>query len=225
MSMGWYRTLLPLCILTLLAASGAAADGNVTLQSLTIFNTHEWFGQKPNVYFQCQGEDRVDLPDVRAKDQLYTFLGEESWQPLTRLVGKKCKRCGIFEKDTFKSDDVFDQWELCPLNFTPSPDGLYHRFKENEFNLTFTCPTCNVVASEEVEAGEPDSGPEKKEKSHGHELIAVIVVFALLSLGGFAFVAYSGWRRKQREMQQARFIKLFESDDFLDDELGLKDDL
>lgn len=68
-------------------------------------------------------------------------------QPLTRLVGKKCKRCGIFEKDTFKSDDVFDQWELCPLNFTPSPDGLYHRFKENEFNLTFTCPTCSKFNS------------------------------------------------------------------------------
>ena len=72
---------------------------------------------------------------------------------------------------------------------------------------------------------EPTSEPSKKEKSHGHGLTVVIVVFVLLSLGGFAFVAYSLWRRKQRQIQQARFIKLFEDDDFLDDELGLKDDL
>ena len=56
------------------------ADGNVTLESLTIFTTHEWFGRKPDVYFRCQGEERVALPDVKAKGQVYKFLGEESWQ-------------------------------------------------------------------------------------------------------------------------------------------------
>lgn len=59
------------------------------------------------------------------------------------LVGKKCKRCGLYEKDTVKSDDVFDEWELCPLDFSPSPEGLYSRFKENEFNLTLLCPNCS----------------------------------------------------------------------------------
>jgi hypothetical protein len=63
----------------LLSASGAAADGNVTLVSLTIFTTHEWYF-KPDVYFQCQGEERKDLPDVKDKDRLYRFIGEESWQ-------------------------------------------------------------------------------------------------------------------------------------------------
>ena len=63
--------------------TGAVGDGNVTLQSLTIFNTHEWFGQKPEVYFRCQGESRVDLPDVKEKDQVYGFLGQESWQVLS----------------------------------------------------------------------------------------------------------------------------------------------
>ncbi|KAG0568572.1 hypothetical protein KC19_6G029900 [Ceratodon purpureus] len=219
-------SLLSLCIL-LLAASGVVADGNVTLESLTIFTTHEWFGQKPDVYFRCQGDERerVDLPDVKAKGQLYKFLGEESWQPLTILVGKKCKRCGIYEKDTLKSDDVFDEWELCPLDFSPSPEGVYSHFKENEFNLTLLCPTCNVVSSAEEAVSEPASEPVEKEKSHGHGLTVAIVLFVLLSLGGFAFVAYTMWRRKQREMQQARFIKLFEDEDFLDDELGLKDDL
>ncbi len=59
--------------------AGATADGNVTLVSLTIFTTHEWF-LKPDVYFQCQGEERKDLPDVKDKDHLYKFIGEESWQ-------------------------------------------------------------------------------------------------------------------------------------------------
>jgi hypothetical protein len=46
--------------------AGAAADGNVTLVSLTIFQTHEWIF-KPDVYFKCQGEERRYLPDVENK--------------------------------------------------------------------------------------------------------------------------------------------------------------
>jgi hypothetical protein len=66
--------------------AGVVADGNVTLQSLTIFNTHEWFGSKPEVYFQCQGEDKVYLPDIQAKGQLYNFLGLESFQVAAMLT-------------------------------------------------------------------------------------------------------------------------------------------
>jgi hypothetical protein len=64
-------------------------------------------------------------------------------QPIVTLVGKKCKRCGLYEKDAVKSDDTFDQWELCPLDFSPSPEGLYSRLKEKEFNLTLSCPNCS----------------------------------------------------------------------------------
>jgi hypothetical protein len=83
--------------------------------------------------------------------------------------------------------------------------------------------SAEAAASEPV--SEPVSEPAKKKKSRGHWLTAAIVVFVLLSLGGFAFVAYSLWRRRLRYIQQARFIKLFEDDDFLDDELGLKEEL
>lgn len=68
--------------------SGVKADGNVTLHSLTIFSTHEWFGAKPEVYFQCQGEDVVHLPDVEVKGQLYKFSGQESWQVAHRSLCK-----------------------------------------------------------------------------------------------------------------------------------------
>ncbi|XP_024400088.1 uncharacterized protein [Physcomitrium patens] len=227
MAMEWCRILLvPVCLLSLLSASGVKADGNVTLHSLTIFSTHEWFGAKPEVYFQCQGEDVVHLPDVEVKGQLYKFSGQESWQPLTTLVGKKCKLCGLFEKDMLK-DDKFDQWELCPSDFNSNSDGAYFRLKEKEFNLTLSCPDCNIVESgiPYGVAADPEftNEPEKNRTHHGWT--AVIVVFSLLSLAGCAFVAYSQWRRKQRELQQARFIKLFEDDDFLDEELGLKDGL
>jgi len=224
--MEWIRILVALCFTSLFAASGVVADGNVTLLSLTIFNTHEWFGQKPTVYFQCLGEDKVYLPDIKAKGQLYNFLGLESWQPLVTLVGKKCKRCGVYEQDSVKSDDIFDEWELCPLDFSPSPEGLYSRFIQKEFNLTLLCSSCNVTSEEVVAVPEPSGKEEPVEKEESHRgLTVAIVLFSLLSLGGFAFVAYTHWRRKQRETQQARFIKLFEDDDFLDDELGLKDGL
>lgn len=81
------------------------------------------------------------------------------------------------------------------------------------------------VTSAEAAASQPVSQPAEKKKSHGHGLTAAIVVVVLLSLGGFASVAYILWRRRQRNIQQARFIKLFEDDDFLDDELGLKEEL
>lgn len=80
------------------------------------------------------------------------------------------------------------------------------------------------VADPQEEGVGPASVPADKAKSHGG-LTAVLVVFILLCLGGLAFVAYSQWRRKQREEQQAVFVKLFEDDDFFDEELGLKDDL
>lgn len=60
--------------------AGAAADGTVTLVSLTIFQMHEWIF-KLDVYFKCQGEERGRyLPDVKDKDRLYKFVGQESWQ-------------------------------------------------------------------------------------------------------------------------------------------------
>lgn len=52
----------------------------VTLDSIEIFTTHEWFPMKPTVYFRCNGENRTVLPDVKEKHVVYTFKGVESWQ-------------------------------------------------------------------------------------------------------------------------------------------------
>ncbi|XP_038697640.1 uncharacterized protein LOC119995260 isoform X2 [Tripterygium wilfordii] len=124
--------------------SESVSSGVVTLDSIVIFKTHEWLNAKPKVYFQCKGENKTELPDVKKVHVLYSFKGEESWQPLTELPDKKCKRCGFYEKDTIKSDDVFEQWEFCPSDFK-APHGKYARFKEKEFNATFSCVQCVTV--------------------------------------------------------------------------------
>lgn len=69
-------------------------------------------------------------------------------QPLTDFTSKKCKRCGFYEEDRFKSDDIFEEWEFCPSDFS-IPDGKYIRIKDKEFNATFLCPECVPFANGE----------------------------------------------------------------------------
>ncbi|MCL7049926.1 hypothetical protein MKW94_000416 [Papaver nudicaule] len=95
----------------------------------------------PTVYFNCQGENKTSLPDMKKRNSLYTFKGEESWEPITEFFNKKCKRCGFYEKNVVMSDDIFDEWEFCPSHFK-APDGEYVRLKDKEVNATFYCPEC-----------------------------------------------------------------------------------
>ena len=68
------------------------------------------------------------------------------FQPLTEFKSKKCKRCGFYEEDSIKSDDVFEEWELCPSDFT-APDGEYVRYNKKEFNATFLCLECTAYSN------------------------------------------------------------------------------
>ncbi|KAG6490828.1 hypothetical protein ZIOFF_052143 [Zingiber officinale] len=187
--------------------------------SIAIFTTHEWFPTKPIVYFRCQGENKTYLPDVKQKDILYTFNGDESWQPLTELPEKKCKRCGVYEEDTYTSDDVYDEWELCAGNFV---NGKYLHSKDNQFNASFICPECttssDVTTSDATESKNEASGQTRRK-------IAMIVVACTLAAavtGAAAVMVYRWWRKRKREQEQARFLKLFEEDDDIEDELGLE---
>ncbi|CAK7341755.1 unnamed protein product [Dovyalis caffra] len=274
------------------------------------------------------GENKTVLPDVKTVNVSYTFKGEESWQPLTEFMSAKCKRCGFYEEDKIKSDDVFDEWEFCPSDFADS-DGKYKRINPKEFDATFLCPQCVPISAAECglnvivrmivcygvlsieKEGMPvfgdmshqwmirnccfrkltnlggggegitlgysqkgrdfDSGREGripvllKDKSwagifavirviwkqlfvqeythdsvlhvredsnsaskphkegNGMHLAVIILISALVStvfvLGVVA--AYKYWQRKKREQDQARFLKLFEDGDDIEDELGL----
>ncbi|VFQ94812.1 unnamed protein product [Cuscuta campestris] len=186
----------------------------VTLDSIQINKTHELFGRSPTVYFQCKGENKTILPDVKKKGILYEFKGEESWQPLTHLLDKKCKRCGFYEEDTIKSDDVFDEWEFCASEFT-SADGKYTHFKEKEFNATFLCPDCVPLV------GAPVHSISRNDKGGMKWTLALpiaILVSAFLVLGGI--IAYKYWQKRKRQQDQARFLKLFEETDDMEDFMG-----
>eukprot|EP00243_Klebsormidium_subtile_P003140 TRINITY_DN16306_c0_g1_i1.p1 TRINITY_DN16306_c0_g1~~TRINITY_DN16306_c0_g1_i1.p1 ORF type:complete len:283 (+),score=39.16 TRINITY_DN16306_c0_g1_i1:115-963(+) len=156
-----YRELLAglaVCLLLLSMPSGSEAqvDRDVYLRNMTIFQTHEWFGA-PRVYFRCtDNETKVFLPDVTSPGQQYTFSNYESWQPLTTLPALKCKRCGFYEADTIKSDDVFGEWELCPLDFTA--DGSLSKLVEGEFMASFYCKDCAEPSEQKTPAGGLPSG-------------------------------------------------------------------
>ncbi|XWS55743.1 hypothetical protein CRYUN_Cryun09bG0026800 [Craigia yunnanensis] len=194
---------------------GLISSAVVTLDSIEIFNTHEWIA-KPTVYFVCKGENTTVLPDVTKTGVVYSFKGEESWQPLTELESKKCKRCGFYEKDTFKSDDVYDEWEFCASDFK-APDGKYILFKEKELNVTFHCPECTSLPAAS------NTAPEKHDDGNGMHVAVVILISVLISTVTVIalVVAYKYWQKKKRQQDQARFLKLFEEGDENEDELGL----
>ncbi|OAY74268.1 hypothetical protein ACMD2_01494 [Ananas comosus] len=209
------RLLLLFSFVLLSSAPGILSSRLVTLGSIEIFKTHEWLPSKPTVYFHCQGENKTILPDVKKTHVLYTFKGEESWQPLTELPDKKCKRCGIYEKDNLKPDDVYDEWELCADDFV---DGKYIHFKDNEFNATFICPGCTAsTGSTHTSASNTRSSAKK---SHVLLVIVICILASLLMTIG-AVAAYKYWQKRKREQDQARFLKLFEEGDDFEEELGL----
>ncbi|XP_078446948.1 valine-tRNA ligase [Wolffia australiana] len=187
----------------------------VTLESIQIFTTHEFIPGRPTVFFQCQGEKRTILPDVTQVNLLYTFKGEESWQPLTELPERKCRRCGLYERDFIKSPDVFDEWELCSSDFV---DGKYIHFKENEFNATFSCPECRPLKD-----GPPSSVSESRAAGHRTSLVFIIIISVLVSMAVVAVsvIGYRWWLHRKRQQEQTRFLKLFAEVDDIEDELGL----
>ncbi|TKV96764.1 hypothetical protein SEVIR_9G450900v4 [Setaria viridis] len=211
----------PFLLLVLLVAlysiPGAFSLRHVTLNTVEIFTTHEWFG-KPTVYFRCNGENKTNLPDVKEAHMLYAFKGEESWQPLAELPEKKCKRCGLYEEDAFKPADVFDEWEMCSSDFK---DGKYTRFKENQFNATFLCPNCTASAGDH---GNGEHSSEVETNKASVPVIIVVSVLASVLVIIALFGGYKYWQKKKRERDHARFLKLFEEGDDLEDELGLSNE-
>ncbi|XP_050226725.1 uncharacterized protein LOC126676547 isoform X2 [Mercurialis annua] len=207
----WFLLLFTSCF------SGIVIGGGVvTLESIKIYDSHEWIKTvKPIVYFSCKGEKKIEFPDVKLLNLSYTFNGLESWQPLTELTTEKCKRCGFYEKDEFKSDDVFEEWEFCPSDF--DTDGRYTRSKLNQFDATFLCPQCVSLVAD----FNSSSGSHTKGKGMHVVLailiggfVSIVIIFGLLA-------AFKYWQKKKREQDQARFLKLFEDGDEMEDELGL----
>ncbi|XP_042512122.1 uncharacterized protein LOC122087164 isoform X2 [Macadamia integrifolia] len=213
------RALLLLGSIIICILPGVFSSGVVTLKSIQIFKTHELFNAKPTVYFNCEGENRTIFPDVKETHVVYTFKGEESWQPLTELPDKKCKRCGLYEMDILKSADVFDEWEFCSSDFL-DPDGNYVHFKDKEFNATFLCPQCVHLDNNSDHASGSHHGADTGKGMHVILVVLISAIVSTLSILG-AVAAYRYWQWKKRQQDQARFLKLFEDGDDIEEELGL----
>ncbi|VVB12981.1 unnamed protein product [Arabis nemorensis] len=214
-----WRNLLFLAI-THMWISGFVRAQFITLNSIEIFTKHDWFKLKHTVYFQCKGENKTVLPDVVKPGILYTFRGQESWQPMTEIGGEKCKRCGIYEQGSLVSDKEFDEWEVCPTDFSASQ--IYMHFKENEINATFVCHGCAKVESVSAKA---TTGSSSKDEGDNGSTVAIAVVAGVLCatlvvVGGVFMFKHSKRMKLQRD--QARFMKLFEESDEPEDELGLE---
>jgi hypothetical protein len=212
------RPLLVVLFVALCSIPGTTSLRLVTLDTIDIFTTGKWFSSKPTLYFRCNGDNMTYLPDVKEPNLIYTFKGEESWQPLTELAEKKCKRCGLYDDDFFK-DHVFDEWEMCSTEFK---DGKYTHLKEGQFNATFLCPNCTGSAGD---SAAHHSGSEVEPKKTSVAVIIVVSVLASVLVILALFGGYKYWLKKKRERDQLRFLKLFEEGDDMDDELGLSNEL
>ncbi|KMZ68267.1 unknownprotein [Zostera marina] len=183
---------------------GILSSRVVNLKSVQFFTTHSWMTYGASVYFSCRQEKIITLKDVLTIDQLYTYTGNESWQPLTILPTEKCKRCGFYEKDPLTTE-AFEEWELCPTNFV---DGDYFHFKEDEVNATFSCPECIF--------------PVKLEKRHTDSVVVVtgFLLASILIITGLVscFLCYR--KKKRNEEEKVRFFEMFQIED-MDDELGI----
>ncbi|CAB4267522.1 unnamed protein product [Prunus armeniaca] len=70
----------------------------------------------------------------------------------------------------------------------------------------------------------PKNGNKASSSSSGSvALKAVIVLLGVAAVLGFCVFLFKIWQKKKREEQHARLLKLFEDDDELEVELGIRD--
>lgn len=86
-------------------------------------------------------------------------------------------------------------------------------------------PCIADVTQTQEEVSKPDDPSNGKQISKYWILVVVVVFVGVLCLAGHVLVAYCLWHHKQRKEEQARFVQLFEDDEFLEEEQDLKDDL
>ncbi|GMY07855.1 Elongation factor [Fagus crenata] len=95
-----------------------------------------------------------------------------------------------------------------------------------QFQLLFT-----LISLQFITGFANDSSSSKSENnvgSHGASsssvgVKVVIVCLGLVAVVAFAVLLFKIWQKKKREEQHARLLKLFEDDDELEVELGIRD--
>ncbi|KAM0977102.1 hypothetical protein FF1_019992 [Malus domestica] len=77
------------------------------------------------------------------------------------------------------------------------------------------------VSADDPSTPTPKNGD--KPSSGSVALKAVIVLLGVASVVGFCVFLFRIWQKKKREEQHARLLKLFQDDDELEVELGIRD--
>ncbi|KAL4319190.1 hypothetical protein GQ457_18G020570 [Hibiscus cannabinus] len=70
--------------------------------------------------------------------------------------------------------------------------------------------------------GFSDDSTSSENSSKPKPITMVMVLFGLIAVGLFSFFLFKLWQKKKRDEQYARLLKLFEEDDELELELGLR---
>lgn len=78
-----------------------------------------------------------------------------------------------------------------------------------------------VGLGDEPSSSSKNATDEARHKSSGEEVL--IVLLGLVAVVAFSAFLFKLWRKKKRREQQARFLRLFEDDDELEIELGIRD--
>ncbi|KAK4413396.1 hypothetical protein Salat_2752200 [Sesamum alatum] len=69
-----------------------------------------------------------------------------------------------------------------------------------------------------------DNNAASKKPSRSSTGLEILIIFlGLVAVGAFSVFLFKLWQRKKREEQHARLLKLFEQDDELEVELGIRD--
>ncbi|CAL5228137.1 g11216 [Coccomyxa viridis] len=139
-----------LSIFVLLLTLSSAQGLQVFLTNMTVFIKHRLnFEGDLRVYFQCDGQDRVHLPDITIEGHPYAWPTEDLL--LTTITKGSCKTCGFFEDRLlpFVRDDPFGApFPLCESDFSgpDSRDSLVRWLAETQFDATMYCPDCKVAS-------------------------------------------------------------------------------
>ncbi|CAH9082221.1 unnamed protein product [Cuscuta europaea] len=99
-----------------------------------------------------------------------------------------------------------------------------------ERSLRFLLLLCSFSSQFIPGSSDDPSRPRNEKKADGHTSSnksagyrALMICAGLVAVAGLSFFLFKFWQKKRREEQYARLLKLFEEDDELEMELGLRD--
>ncbi|XWS40409.1 hypothetical protein CRYUN_Cryun18bG0138600 [Craigia yunnanensis] len=97
------------------------------------------------------------------------------------------------------------------------------RSRSLRFLLFFAFVSLQFISGFSDETGSKKSSKTKSDANSNTGTKVVIILLGLVAVGLFSFFLFKLWQKKKRDEQYARLLKLFEEDDELEVELGLRD--